>query len=77
VSSISAESSLKPVTIITTKALICLASQNYQWPLPRLQGPLCENVKKTEFTLVDKKHVNEIAQVVSLYLDIRDHLKIT
>ncbi|XP_064643922.1 serine/threonine-protein kinase 11-interacting protein-like isoform X2 [Lineus longissimus] len=64
----SAEPSSKPVTIVTTKALICLANQNYQWPLPRLQGPLSEDVKKTEFSLIDKKHVNEIAQV-NMYLD--------
>ncbi|XP_060084955.1 serine/threonine-protein kinase 11-interacting protein-like, partial [Ylistrum balloti] len=57
------EDEQRPVGLAVTAAELCLLQENHQWPIPRLQAPLSEEVKGRQFTLLDTQKINNIATV--------------
>lgn len=53
------------VGLAVTKTYISLVAENHQWPLPRLQSPLPEEIGGQQFVLLDRQKINNIATVVS------------
>ncbi|XP_033732622.1 serine/threonine-protein kinase 11-interacting protein-like [Pecten maximus] len=57
------EDEQRPVGLAVTSAELCLLQENHQWPIPRLQAPLSEEVKGQQFSLLDTQKINNIATV--------------
>ncbi|KAK3105989.1 hypothetical protein FSP39_010321 [Pinctada imbricata] len=53
----------QPVGIAIMTEDLCLVTVNHQWPLPRLQAPLSDEVKGQQFSLIDHQRINNIATV--------------
>ncbi|CAC5369450.1 unnamed protein product [Mytilus coruscus] len=51
------------VGLAITEQELILVTENYQWPLPRLQAPLDAEVKGQQFTIRDCQKINNIATV--------------
>ncbi|XP_052092248.1 serine/threonine-protein kinase 11-interacting protein-like isoform X2 [Mytilus californianus] len=51
------------VGLTITEQELILVTENYQWPLPRLQAPLDAEVKGQQFTIRDCQKINNIATV--------------
>lgn len=62
------EETTSSVGVAVTEEELILMMENYQWPLPRLQAPLSEEVKGQQFTIQDRQKINNIATVVSFSL---------
>lgn len=52
------------VGLAITEDELILVTENYQWPLPRLQAPLDAEFKGQQFTIRDCQKINNIATVV-------------
>ncbi|XP_069121342.1 serine/threonine-protein kinase 11-interacting protein-like [Argopecten irradians] len=57
------EDEQRPVGLAVTAAELCLLRENHQWPIPRLQAPLSEEVKGQQFSLLETQRINNIATV--------------
>lgn len=51
--------------LAVTDTYISLVVENHQWPLPRLQASLPENIRGQQFVLLDRQKINNIATIVS------------
>jgi hypothetical protein len=54
------------VGLVITELELILVKENHQWPLPRLQAPLDDEVKGQQFTIRDRRKINNIATVVCI-----------
>lgn len=52
--------------LAVTDTYISLVVENHQWPLPRLQASLPENIRGQQFVLLDRQKINNIATIVSI-----------
>ncbi|OWF48594.1 serine/threonine-protein kinase 11-interacting protein-like isoform X2 [Mizuhopecten yessoensis] len=57
------EDDIRPVGLAVTATDLCMLQENHQWPIPRLQAPLSDEVKGQQFTMLDKQKINYIATV--------------
>ena len=55
----------RSVGLAVTDTTISLVLENHQWPLPRLQASLSENIRGQQFVLLDRQKINNIATIVS------------
>jgi len=55
-----------PIGLAVSSTDLCLLDENHQWPLPRLQAPLSDEIKGQQFTLRDRQKINNIATVVNI-----------
>lgn len=56
----------RSVGLAVTDTYISLVVENHQWPLPRLQASLPENIRGQQFVLLDRQKINNIATIVSM-----------
>lgn len=56
----------RSVGLAVTDTYISLVVENHQWPLPRLQASLPENIRGQQFVLLDRQKINNIATIVSI-----------
>lgn len=53
----------RSVGLAVTDTYISLVVENHQWPLPRLQASLPENIRGQQFVLLDRQKINNIATI--------------
>ncbi|XP_078333098.1 serine/threonine-protein kinase 11-interacting protein-like isoform X2 [Crassostrea virginica] len=53
----------RSVGLAVTDTNISLVLENHQWPLPRLQASLPENIRGQQFVLLDRQKINNIATI--------------
>lgn len=54
------------MSLVVTATDLVLVNENHQWPLPRLQGPLSEDMKGKQFTVVHREKINNIETCVRI-----------
>ncbi|KAL4228720.1 protein kinase binding [Mactra antiquata] len=50
----------KLMSLVVTESDIVLVDENHQWPLPRLQASLSEDIKGRQFTVIQREKINNI-----------------
>jgi len=53
------------MSLLITNTDLVLVKENFQWPLPRLQVPLSEELKGRQFIIIQREKINNIGTVVS------------
>lgn len=52
------------MSLVITESDIVLVDENHQWPLPRLQASLSEDMKGKQFTVKQREKINNIETLV-------------
>ncbi|XP_052804565.1 uncharacterized protein LOC128234391 [Mya arenaria] len=52
------------INLVVTPTDIVMVEENHQWPLPRLQAPLSDNLKGRQFTIIQREKINNIESLM-------------